>query len=219
MTRFFAILALAVLLPFAAQNAALAENADEGLYDPVPPPGSAYVRFINVDPDVNDEGVDANGKEYSDVPFAEMSPYYVFPKGEVKASFEEASTTLKVESGKFYTLVLSKDKIVPLTDPTNTNGAKALVTLYNLSKTPEAVLKTADGKITVTETPAKSGALSSRVMNAVKFTTAVYSGDTKIMDGQELALERGKSYAVVLYDDKEGAPHITNFIATTDTKK
>ena len=83
------ILALALLV---APSLAFADNQDEGLYDPVAPAGSAFVRFISVDPSMKDgdDSPTVNGKEYDGVPFATVSPYFVIPKGDLKTTFHQA---------------------------------------------------------------------------------------------------------------------------------
>lgn len=216
MNRIFAVMVAALIL---TPLAALAENADEGLYDPVPPDGSAFVRFVNIDPAVKDEGPDANGKEYDDVEFGTVSPYYVVPKGELKTTFESATATAPIEEGKFYTQVLSGKEIKTITDSVSNVPAKAQVSLYNLSaSSPELSLKTADGKTAITQTPVKPFETATRAMNAVKVGTAVYKGDGKVADVDSLVLERGKAYGVFVMDDG-GKAKIVTAQAKTDTKK
>lgn len=219
MIRFSMILALALLV---APVAAFADNQDEGLYDPVAPAGSAFVRFISVDPSLKDgdDSPTVNGKEYDSVPFATVSPYFVIPQGELKTTFHEASTTAKAKSGKFYTQVLRGDRIVTLTDTlADKNPNKAQVIFYNLSVHSAVSLKTADGSVAITQQPVKANSEAARSVNAIKLKSTVYAGDSKLTSVPSLVLERGKAYAIVLLSEADGEPKVVTALSRTDTNK
>lgn len=193
-------LLVGLLLPAAA-----VANEDR-LYDPSPPPGSAFVRAVScyaagaaVDVRV---GTTALGK----LKPTEASAYRVVAPGELKASFGTNSTTVKVEPGSFYTLVLRDGTgAAPLlTDQPSTNLSRAQVTLYNLTDAPSAALKLADGSAAVVDAVA-SGTASGRLVNAVTVDLGVWIG---VKPGPTLpgrALQRGASYSVFLCPGADGA--------------
>lgn len=211
-------LALAVLI---SPLAAMAENTDDGLYDPVAPAGSAFIRFMNADPSVkNNQAPTANGKQYEEVDYAQVSPYYPIPKGALKTTFMTASTEATLEEGKFYTQVLRAERIETIADPvTEKNPNKAQVSFYNLSVTPEVSLKTADGATAITTEPVKSGKAAARLLNAIKLNSGIFNGTTRLAAVDALALERGKAYSIVLFSDENGEPKVVTTTNSTDTTK
>lgn len=165
--------------------------AQEGLYDPAPPANSAFVRMVNA------PAATLGGKAITAQPAA-ASAYVVIPQGTVAAKVGAVSGTFKVEAGKFYSVVSSGGKLALLTDEAASNRAKALLTVYNLSKTP-VDLKTADGKTTVV-TAVKPGASGSRAVNGITVDLAGFSGTKALGTVKGIKLERGNAYALVVTD-------------------
>ena len=219
MIRFSMILALALLISPAVT---LADNQDEGLYDPVAPAGSAFIRFINVDPSIKggDDSPTVNGKEYDGVPFATVSPYFVIPKGDLKTTFHQASSSMLAESGKFYTQVLRADRIETLTDElADKNPNKAQIIFYNLSIHSAVSLKTSNGSLAITAKPVAAGKQSARSVNPIKLDAAIFAGETKLAPVPSLVLERGKAYAIVILSEADGEPKVITALSRTDTNK
>lgn len=175
-------------------------NEDSGLYDPLPPEGSAFVRFLSDYNDKGSEQVKANGKTFDYVSYKDVSSYYVIPQGKVDAEIGNAKTSFNAESGKFYTVILTDKKDVRVeSDPVNGNQAKAQIIMYNLSEEPNLSLKTADGQVEVV--PAlEAGKMAERQINPVKVALALYNGETKIKDLGEVSLDRAGSYSAVVTD-------------------
>ncbi len=178
-------------------------NMDSGLYDPVPPEGSAFVRFLS---DRNTTGsieAKANNKGYDYLNYKDVSSYYVVPKGNVESVIGDTKTTFQAEPGKFYTVILNDTNTLEVkTDPQNDNQAKSQILFYNLSNTDKLALKTTDGKIEVVPS-LEAGGTGEKQINPVKVSLAIYNGDKIVKDLGEISLERAKSYTVVALDNNE----------------
>ena len=143
-----------------------AHAADEGLYDPVAPKGSSFIRHISSD---------------------EAFPYHIADKAEQKDR--------KLEDGKFYSVVKSSDGEAQIEDKPPQSRAKAVISLYNFFSENNLSLKTSDGKIAITE-PAGYGEAQFRDINGTKVAIGVFEGEKKIHDIGEKSLQRGAGYTV-----------------------
>lgn len=179
--------------------------AQEGLYDPAPPADSAFVRVLNA------PTATLGGKSVAAEKGA-ASAYVVIPQGDLTAKLGTTSGKLKVEAGNFYSVVAQGSKLVLLKDEGADNRAKAVLTIYNLSKTASVDLKTADGKTAVV-TGVKPGMSGSRAVNGITVALAAFSGTKNLGSVKELKLERGNAYALVLTDSG-----LTITQSTTKTK-
>lgn len=165
---------------------------DTGLYDPAPPANSAFVRVLNApSAALGDKSVTAEKNA--------ASPYVVIPQGEFTAKLGSFSGKLKVEAGKFYSVIHNGNKLVLLSDPSADNRAKALLVIYNLSKNPSIDLKTADGKTSVVS-GVKPGESGNRAVNGITVDLAAFSGSKALDILKGVKLERGNAYALVLTD-------------------
>lgn len=172
--------------------------ADEGLYDPAPPEGSAFVRFVSDYEISGSKPVMVNDKTYDYLDYKEASSYFVFPEGDIQAKVGDSSGNFPVEAGGFYTVILTDNGTLSIkSDPQNNNQAKAQILLYNLSGQDNLSLKTADGAIEVIP-PVGNGEVADKQINPVRVSLAVYSGDQKVKDLGSLSLERSQSYSAIL---------------------
>ncbi|GGO32754.1 alginate O-acetyltransferase AlgF [Deinococcus humi] len=167
-------------------------SAQENLYDPAPPANSAFVRVLNA------PTATLGGKAVTAEKGA-ASPYVVIPQGEFAAKLGTITSKLKVEAGNFYSVVANGNKLVLLTDQAAENRAKALLTIYNLSKTASVDLKTADGKTAVVSS-VKSGESGSRAVNGITVDLSAFDGTKALGTLKGVKLERGNAYALVLTD-------------------
>ncbi len=199
--KLFLTVVIFALISFAP---AYAEGgADVGLYDPLPPKHSAFVRFISNRPVTGSEEIKANGKTFDYLDYREVSSYFVLPGGHLKIQVGEALGEFDVEEGGFYTVVLNPDKTLGLKkDPGSDNQAKAQIIFYNLSQAADVSLKTADGKIDIVPT-LSPGQISDRQINPVKVSLAVYDGGQKLKDLGPVSLERARSYSAFIMGDKD----------------
>ena len=165
-------------------------DEDAGLYDPVAPEGSAFVRFFNLTG--GDITPKANGKAYNPLGKGEVSPYFVVPEGAI------ISGDIKEDAlaGEFYTVINPKN--IWIQDMPNTNRAKATIALYNLSDQPMLMLKAKDGEVMVLDDVKKDSA-KARDMNAVKIDFSIYNGDEHLLTLPSQVIERGNHYSI-FYD-------------------
>ncbi|GGN44059.1 alginate O-acetyltransferase AlgF [Deinococcus daejeonensis] len=177
-------LAIALLTVAAAQ--------DTGLYAPAPPANSAFVRVLNTPAaTVGTKAITAEK--------GAASAYIVIPQGDVTAKLGTVSGKIKVEAGNFYSVFVQGGKLIALADDGAENRAKAMLIIYNLSKTASVDLKTADGKTTVI-TGVKPGTSGSRAVNGITVTLAAFNGTKTLGALKEMKLERGNAYAIVVTD-------------------
>lgn len=163
-----------------------------GLYDPAPPANSAFVRVLNASTaNLGDKVVTADR--------GAASAYVVIPQGDMTAKVGNVSSKLKVEAGKFYSIVSSGNALSLITDQAADNKAKALLTIYNLSKSSSVDLKTADGKTAVVS-GVKNGASGSRAVNGITVDLAAFDGAKALGTVKGVKLERGSAYALVVTD-------------------
>ena len=207
----FGALALALLggtalalSPLPAENPAqiIRVDAESGLYDPAPPPGSAFVRVINATATpALDTTLDGAG--WTKTEAAGPSAYRPVPAGQHEAAVGGKSTSFAVEAGQFYSVVADGDAAAPalsvLPDPKLDSMAKALISLYNLTDKPSLSLKTADGKVAVIDAVGADAA-GNRQVNPLKVQFAVFEGDQPIAQIDEVSIERGAAYSVIVTD-------------------
>lgn len=188
--------------------------AQEGLYDPAPPANSAYVRAFNLDSSSN--GLTVDRKDFGKINPLAASAYLILPEGRHNAVVNKDSQSVQFTAGKYYTLLLKGEKIQVLEDDRNTNRAKALITLYNLTDTRNITLRTADGKATVFK-EVEIGQNKSQAVNGIKVALSVLNGSAVVQAFKETQLERGASYSVFVVGNK-GQYKAVWLQATTNTK-
>jgi hypothetical protein len=192
-------------LAFLTTFTGLAHAGDEGLYPSAPPPGSAFVRFLNAGGNTGATAIEVHGKAYGAATLAKTTPYVPAPHGTVPIKFGSAALSPDLKEGAHYTVVLRKGAATLLEEPSDDNPLKAEIIVINASSAEGVSLKTADGHTNVVE-PVATGKLGGRAVNAVKAAFAIYSGEKKVSDLEARSLERGARYAVVVYDGEDGKP-------------
>lgn len=207
------LIALSLLLTaLAFSGRALAVNADAGLYDPVPPEDSAFVRFVSTFQTSGSDEVQIDGKSMEYISFQELSSYFVAPGGKADIRIGDTQRDFELSEGKFYTVVLKgRDELHIYEDDANDNLARAQIIFYNFSPQKSLSLKTADGKIEVLPAVAANGKATKEI-NPVKVSLAVYDGDRVLHNLGPISLERSRSYNVIAYpnNDVKWAPSQTN---------
>lgn len=193
---FFAILAVVAIGSFSA----FAASEDEGLYDPVPPEGSAFVRFIHAEVGESEIPPIVNGKSRDGVKFGGIKPYGVVQYGPVKVSFGKAETEFTADKGGHYTVILQGGKLRVEKDPEPESELKSQIIVYNLTARDNISIKTSDGKVSVIG-PLKANEISTREVNPIKVSFAVFSGDEKFVELMDWPLERGESYIIAIVED------------------
>lgn len=185
-------------------------DTDAGLYDPLPPAGSAFVRFINMQGEKATPS--AKGKKYKKLNNKKVSSYYVVPQGKVEVSVGSEKIVTNIAEGRFYT-VIGDEGVFVLEDKANKDRSKATIAAYNLSDLDEISLKANKGKIEVLER-ISSKSVGSRDINAVKIDFSLFRNGDEIFSFEEEIIERGNHYSII-YDGEE-ARMVT---ATTNTRQ
>lgn len=191
-------------------------NPDSGLYDPLPPEGAAFVRFVNLNSAIKgSKHATINGKSYMHLKHGEASPYFVRKEGDVEIIIGETVKQLSIEPEKSYTVVLTKNSkaILIQEDKPNTNQAKAQLNLYNISDNNMVSLRAKAGKIDVIKDVVNSTA-GFRQINPVKIDLSVVDGETVAFDFGDQTLERGQTYSLFFVKDGD-AYWVQNTMSTT----
>jgi alginate O-acetyltransferase complex protein AlgF len=137
--------------------------ADEALYDPVPPPDSAFVRII-------DAGAAAvNGTVGGKPAISEtsgVSPYQIVPKGKQPIRIGDVNGEIEIAPAKFYTIALMDGKLTTFEDPSADTPGRAGIVFYNLADAPGGSVYVPKLKVAVVEGVAP-GATASKIVKAV----------------------------------------------------
>ena len=198
--RFF----LAMMAVMLVTGSAFAASQDEGLYDAVPPEGSAFVRFIHADPAIGgDISPVVNGRKRDGMRFSKVKPYGVVPPGKVDVEFDNIKMNFNAEPNTYYTLVLKNGAFQVVKDPAPEDELKAQLILYNTTDRDDITLRTADGKVTVIG-PVKANEVMDRAVNPIKVSFAIYAGDKKYADLSDWPLERKERYIIAVMTDENG---------------
>ena len=203
MTRpaLFAALCLFVM------TSASAFGGDAGLYPSAPPPGSAFIRFLNAGGNAS-AGIDVRGKTYGSGQLGVATSYVAVPHGETKIAFGPANASPDLKEGAHYSAVMIKGVMTILEEPASDNPLKAEIILINASNAKAVSLKTPDGSVAIVD-GVEPGQLAGRAVNAVEAPLSIYAGGKKVEDLAAHPLERGARYAVVVYTGADGKPAVS----------
>lgn len=192
------ISSLALLLVLALPSLSFAQDA---LYDPDPPEGSAFVRVVNGTAAATKAQL--GDRDFGEVAAHGATKYRVVAKGS-RALKGGSEATYELQEGGFYTVLLQADGTPNLLeDPVLSSRAKALVVFYNVDGGGAFDLKTADGKVPLI-TGVEAPGLGSREVNGIKVDLAGFSGETKSPSVDGIQLERGNAYSFFLFRAAEG---------------
>ncbi len=185
----------------------IARAGDAGLYPSAPPPGSAFIRFLNAGGNAK-ANIEVGGKSYGSGELGAATSYVAVPHGQNKISFGTSTATPDLKEGGHYSAVMVKGVITVLEEPASDNPLKAEIILINASNAKSVSLKTPDGKVAIVDGVAP-GQLAGRAVNAVEAPLSVYAGEKKVEDLAAHPLERGARYAVVYYTGPDGKPAVS----------
>ena len=204
MRKLALIITLCSALSWAAPQAFAGEG---GLYPAAPPPGSAFIRFLNSDSPVA-VPVNVRGKSYGTATFGNISAYAPVQQGDATFSLGTKTASAHLKEGYFYTVLLFRGNVNALEEPSGDNKLKAQIILINASSTPDITLKTADGSTNIVNA-VDTAKLDGRAVNPIKAPFSVYAAARKIDAIDAHLLERGARYAVVVHDGPNGKPVAT----------
>jgi alginate O-acetyltransferase complex protein AlgF len=165
--------------------AAAPAAADEGLYDPVPPPDSAFVRIV-------DAGSAAVNGTIGGKPAASqasgVSPYVVVPKGKQPVRIGDVSDEIDAAAAKFYTIALVDGKLVTFEDPSADTPGRAGIVFYNLSDAPAGSVYVPKLKVAVVEGVAPAAAASKALKAVTLDKIEIKLGDAVVASFDSVAL-------------------------------
>lgn len=181
-----------------------AAAGEGGLYPAAPPPGSAFIRFLNGNSPMA-VAVDVRGKSYGAATMGSITAYAPVQQGDADVSIGGKTQKANLKAGGYYTVLYYKGDVKVLEEPASDNKLKAQIVLINASSEPDVSLKTADGSTAIVN-PVNTAKLDSRAVNPVNVPFSVYTDSKKIDDISAHSLQRGERYAVVVYDGPNGKP-------------
>ena len=172
---------------------------DEALYDPAPPPNSAFVRVIDARGQGNMQVT--VGQAAVTVPATGVSPYIIVPQGEQDVALSTQSSKVNLSAGKYYTIALflnGSTQPTLLEDQILTNPAKSGVYVYNFSDASSLKLYAPQPKVAVVEN-LKPGTSAFKSVNAVTVQLAVMDGDKTLSDFGQVNLKRRTGLTFVVF--------------------
>jgi len=176
--RYATILAVTTAAQIGAASVAAAQGQ---VYDPLPPPGSAYVRFMNsLDGDLEVRPEFLPVQSLGSTSANRVTSYFVVDKvagrdlaAEIRGMNRVGHATFRVEPGTFINVIVQagpgRDIVaVPVSDRTDFNQTRARLSFYNASPAcPSATLMLADGGTAVFQNIAP-GTAKARGVNPVE---------------------------------------------------
>jgi len=177
-----------------------ATAGDEGVYGPVAPPGSAFIRVFNA---TNTPEVEARiaDKAMQDIGAYGASEFVFLPPGQHTLSIGAVQKPVSLKANRYYTAVLEGQQVTLLDNERYNNRLKALVILYNLVDGSTLSLKTPDGR-PVVENVAENK-FGAREVNPVKVNLALFDGATRVADVRPMSLERGRAFSLFVAGTRE----------------
>jgi hypothetical protein len=111
-----------------AVQSSIALAGDDGLYEKALDPNSAFVRIVMP----GNTTASIMGKQVT-LQEGGVSPYYLVAPGAIAVITGMGDLTLDAAAGKFYSVLPGEGKPASVEDELNTNPAKAILSVYNLS--------------------------------------------------------------------------------------
>lgn len=186
-------------------------KAQETLYGKQPPPGSAFVRFVNATP--NPIAVDASFHLELQLGATEPSrvaPYTVVEKAgthpftvNAKGQGHETRIDYKAAPGSYVTLAVGQDSkgalsITPIVDHAEFNQARARLAFYNIAPSCTSAALTLDPTGPVVFQDVATGTTKSRTINPVQAMVQASCADKPGPSLMLSGVEAGSSYSIWL---------------------
>lgn len=187
------------LLAMTFMTSMVAQAGDGGLYGPVAPPGSAFIRVFNAT-DTDELTAKVGNESIADIRAWGASDFIFLPAGTHPLSAGPASASVTLAAGRYYTAVAGAGGVKLLDNDNSGNRLKALLILYNLTGNSALSLRTQDGGTVVIPAVA-SAASGKREVNPSKVQLAVYDGDKKLADAPPVSLARGQAFSLFVVGD------------------
>ena len=196
MKRHWGMILVTIILMIGMMSRAVAN--EDALYGPVAPPGSAFIRVVNLSSQTLPEAK-AGNETFRNISAYSGSPYQFFSPGPLKLQVLNTPLSFTLAAGHYYTLVVLTNGITQvIEDLGKPDPRKATISVYNLSAVETVSLKTADGKVPVVENIAK-GSRQDRAINPVKVALALYGSEPTPVPA--ITLERSQILSLFVTGD------------------
>jgi alginate O-acetyltransferase complex protein AlgF len=173
--------------------------ADDGaLYDPAPPPNSAFLRIMSAAPAaVADGKIGGNPVDLGD---ANVSAFVVVPGGKSAVEAGGKSGEVDCPSGKYCSVVFDLAGAAGpalIVDEVLENPAKSGLHFYNLTDQAALTLFAPDQGVALFE-GVPSGGMKFRQVGAVTVNLTVKAGDNEVAKIEGAALKRRTGHSVIV---------------------
>ncbi|MES2820273.1 MAG: alginate O-acetyltransferase AlgF [Pseudomonadota bacterium] len=188
-TLFASLLGLLLLVPGLTQAA-------NGLYASPPPPGSAFVRVLNLGAAPVEVQLSGKSKPQK-VNNSQLGGYLYITPGNQTLTVDKAILDLSLAAESATTVIYDGKVLKPIADTYSMDPNKVMVAFYNLTDKPLA-LKTLDGKHAIVDSVAQNQ-MGTRLVNEIKIGFAAYNGEQDVATFAEQFLKKGGGYSYVAY--------------------
>jgi alginate O-acetyltransferase complex protein AlgF len=172
--------------------------ADGALYDPAPPPNSAFLRIMSAAPAaVADGKIGGNPISLGE---ANVSDFVVVPGGKSAVEAGGKSGEVDCPSGKYCSVVFDlagSSSPALIVDEVLDNPAKSGLHFYNLTDQPALTLFAPDQGVALFE-GVPTGGMKFRQVGAVTVNLSVKSGDSEVAKIEGAALKRRTGHSVIV---------------------
>jgi alginate O-acetyltransferase complex protein AlgF len=172
--------------------------ADGALYDPAPPPNSAFLRIMSAAPTVVADGkIGGNPVDLGEV---NVSAFVVVPGGKSAVEAGGKSGEVDCPSGKYCSAVFDLAGAAGpalIVDQVLDNPAKSGLHFYNLTDQAALTLFAPDQGVALFE-GVPSGGMKFRQVGAVTVNLTVKAGDSEIAKIDGAALKRRTGHSVIV---------------------
>lgn len=188
-----------VALGFIGCAPARAQDREAGLYAPVPPQGSAFIRIFNSRGALSHLKI--GDKRLTALAANTASPYAIVKAGLVRVALSGGTVeTVNAIAGGFATLaLLPGGKAKQFRDPPAPGPMKASLQIYNLTDMPLA-LRTPDNRQEIIANTAPLG-FGQRLVNAARTGLLLTSGGKSVTIAP-VSIERGAAYSVFAWTNQ-----------------
>lgn len=173
--------------------------AQESVYGPGVPGGSALVRVANVDGATASAILDIGSLRFTPVPARDVTAYRPVDPGIYLVGRRGSQVEFLPQPERYYTVVVASGMTpVVFADTTHTDPSRAQLVLFNASSS-AVELRAVEPSARVIG-PVQPGASGARVVNAVSVELSITIAGENLMT-ERLELERGASYSFFALDD------------------
>lgn len=178
-----------------------AASGDDGLYDDIAPPGSAFIRVINTGSTAL-SAIAINDYNLDNIDACNASSYAFFPAGNTVIQTGGKKNTFLLEKDKFYSVAIG-DKYTLIEDTYYKNRRKSLAVVYSFLPGKTIDITVNEGKVSVFKNIAY-GQRVEREINAVSIAMDVNAGDIVVPTDKQ-SFTRGDVFSLLVCGSSQKA--------------